>query len=290
MNTLPITVIVPVKNEEQNLPDCLETLRQFEKVYVVDSFSTDSTEKIARDHGATVVQFKYNGGWPKKKNWSLTNLKILTPWTLILDADERISRDLLEEISTAINNTTYSGYYLKWKFIFLGKWMRFSWSHGWMLRLFRTGSSYYENLGMTSEGGWDNEVHENLICDGQCAKLNNHLLHESNQSISHWLSKQNQFSDWSAVRRLRTKQSLSHICLTSLFVSTDPLQRRKAMKAIYLKLPLKPLVMFVYLYIFKMGFLDGKIGLIFCTMRSIHEYNTSIKMFEQERFESESNY
>ena len=169
---------------------------------MVDSNSQDRTGEIAIECGAEVVQFIYDGGWPKKKNWAIRNLPIDTPWIFIVDADERVGPELAHEIAGAIQSTEVNGYYVRWKFMFLGQWMKHSWSHGWMLRLFRKGVGEYENLGMKDEGGWDNEVHENIVVEGSTAKLRNYLLHESNQSLSYWIAKQNQFSDWNAVRRL----------------------------------------------------------------------------------------
>lgn len=273
---LPITVLVPTKNEEANIRQCLQSTARFEKVFVIDSNSTDNTAAIAREFNAEVVQFKYDGGWPKKKNWALTNLPISTPWVCILDADECLTDPLIDEIKINLERDI-NGMYVQWKFYFLGKWMKYSWSHGWMMRIFRTGTAFYEDLGMRGEGGWDNEVHENLVVSGRVLMLSHQLIHNSNQDISFWISKQNQFSDWNAMRRIKqTDESirLSHI------ISKDPLQRRKLLKLIYLRLPFKPLAMFIYLYLIKLGILDGKAGLYFCLMRSVHELNTEVKIYE----------
>ena len=168
---IPLTVIVPVRNEEKNIADCLETIAWADQIFVVDSQSEDRTEEIAKAHGAEVVQFHYKGGWPKKKNWAIRNLPIRNEWFLILDADERIDHELRAEIEDVIRRDDIDGYYLRWKFIFLGRWMKHCWRHGWMLRLVRTGKGEYEDLGMRGEGGWDNEVHENIVIEGGTAKI-----------------------------------------------------------------------------------------------------------------------
>src|ERR1700732_694790 len=85
---LPVSVIIPVRNEAKNLPRCLQALRDVGEVYVIDSQSTDDTVEIARSHGAQVVQFHYQGGWPKKRQWALNTLPIAYDWVLLLDADE----------------------------------------------------------------------------------------------------------------------------------------------------------------------------------------------------------
>ena len=163
----PVSVIIPTKNEALNLTEAIESVDWAQEVFVVDSQSTDGTQAIAERMGARVVQFHYDGGWPKKKNWAIHNLPIETEWILILDADERVTPQLRDEIVRAIENPAIDSYYLRWKFYFLGRWMKHAWSHGWMLRLFRRGKGEYEDLGMRGEGGWDNEVHENIIVDGR---------------------------------------------------------------------------------------------------------------------------
>ena len=248
---------------------------------MVDSHSQDQTAAIARELGAEVVQFDYDGGWPKKKNWAIRNLPIHNPWFLNLDADERVDEALAQEIATVIQRDDVDGYYIRWRFIFLGRWMRHSWSHGWMLRLVRVGKGEYEDLGMRTEGGWDNEVHENIIVNGRTGRLKSLLTHDSNESLSYWIRKQNAFSDWNAARRLR--QLEENIPPISNLVSGDPLARRKFLKAVFLCVPFKPAIMFLYLYVVKMGFLDGRAGLYFCALRAAHELNINAKIFEMRR-------
>src|SRR6476659_20271 len=101
---LPVSVIVPVRNESRNLPRCLESLRQMGEVYVIDSNSTDSTAEIARSHGAKVVQFRYQGGWPKKRQWAMDSLPLAHDWIFLIDADEALTPELEEEIRQAIRN------------------------------------------------------------------------------------------------------------------------------------------------------------------------------------------
>jgi glycosyltransferase involved in cell wall biosynthesis len=275
---IPVSVLIPARNEEENLAACLVSVKWADEILVIDSMSTDNTGKIAQEYGAKLYQFSYNGGWPKKKNWALKNLPIKNDWVLILDADERVASQLQAEISEAIKNEQINGYYLRWKFMFLGKWMKHCWSHGWMLRLLRRGMGEYEDLGMRDEGGWDNEVHENIIVSGKTSCLRSALLHESNQCLSHWINKQNQFSDWNAVRRIQ--QLKDEKLPVSSILSRDPLQRRKYFKALFIRIPCKPLIMFVYLYFLKLGILDGISGFYFCLLRATHELNISAKIYE----------
>jgi glycosyltransferase involved in cell wall biosynthesis len=276
---LPVTVIIPVRQEALNIEECLASVSWANEIYVVDSHSTDGTIAKAEALGATVVQFDYAGGWPKKKNWALKTLKIRNPWTLILDADERVGMELVDEIANAIDRSDYDGYYIRWKFMFLGRWMKHSWRHGWMLRLFRTGRGEYEDLGLRDEGGWDNEVHENVLLNGRAGRLRHHLLHESRAPLESWIAKQNEFSTWNAVRRLQSSDART--APLKGILSTDPLAQRRSLKEIYLRLPGKPFLMFVYLYLLRGGFLDGRQGYYFCALRAAHELNVEAKMYER---------
>ena len=121
---LPITVIIAARNEETNLAQCLESLAAVRQIYVVDSFSTDATEEIARSYGAHVVQFRYEGGWPKKRQWALDSLPLQHDWVLLLDADESLTPQLALEIGQAISNPNIDGYYIGLDMHFLGRRLR----------------------------------------------------------------------------------------------------------------------------------------------------------------------
>jgi len=276
--SVPITFIIAVKNEEKNIADCLKSIDWADQIFVVDSQSNDNTVEISSRLGATVVQFYYDGKWPKKRNWSLDNLQIDNEWVFLLDADERVTSDLKDNIESCISQNKYDGFYVKWKFIFLNKWMKHSWSHGWMLRMFRHKKARYEDLGMRSEGGWDAEVHENIILNGHSGKMPGLLDHNTNQNVSFWIQKQNEFSDWNAVRRIN--QLDEKIPSISYFFSKDEVKIRKFIKSVYIRLPFKPVIIFIYLYIVRLGFLDGKVGLYFCSLRAMHELNIQVKIFE----------
>src|SRR5258708_39701656 len=109
---LPVSVIVAARNEERNLPRCLEALRNVGEVYVIDSDSTDATPEIARSFGAKVVQFHYQGGWPKKRQWAMESLPLSFDWILLLDADEALTPALADEIRQAVEDPSIGGYYI----------------------------------------------------------------------------------------------------------------------------------------------------------------------------------
>lgn len=273
-----VAVLIGVRNEEKNIAAAIRSVDWAQQVFVVDSHSTDQTCEIAESLGAQVVQFDYDGGWPKKRNWGLHHLPITCEWVLILDADERVTSELRESIQRAVQRDDVNGFYTRWKFVFLGRWMKHCWSHGWMLRLLRHGHGEYEDLGMRGEGGWDNEVHENVVVEGTCERLDGWLLHESNEDLEFWIRKQNEFSTWNAVRR--GQQLAAGFPPLSHLFSRDPVKKRKWLKALFLRMPCKPTLMFLWLYVVRLGILDGKAGFYFCRLRAMHELNIQAKLYE----------
>src|ERR1017187_6674229 len=120
-DSIAVTVVIPTRNEARHLARCLEAIRRFSEVYVVDSQSTDETVEIARAFGAEVVQFQYHGGWPKKRQWALDSLPFENNWILLLDADEVLTPDLADEIEDAVRDHNFMGYQVFLRLSFLGR-------------------------------------------------------------------------------------------------------------------------------------------------------------------------
>ncbi|MBD6616122.1 glycosyltransferase family 2 protein [Komarekiella sp. 'clone 1'] len=279
---IPVSVLIPAKNEEANLPACLASLTRADEVFVVDSQSTDNSVEIAKSHGANVVQFSFNGHWPKKKNWSLDNLPFRNEWVLIVDCDERITPELWEEIDQAIHNNADNGYYLNRRVFFLGKWIR----HGgkypdWNLRLFKHQKGRYENLNTEDiPNTGDNEVHEHVILQGKVGYLKNDMLHEDFRDLYHWLERHNRYSNWEArvYFNILTGKDDSGTIGANLF--GDAVQRKRFLKKVWVRLPFKPILRFVLFYIIQRGFLDGKAGYIYARLLSQYEYQIGVKLYE----------
>ena len=123
---LPLSVLIPVRNEAHNLPRCLESLKSVGEIYVIDSQSTDETVALSRSQGAKVVQFQYAGGWPKKRQWAMDTLPLTYDWILLLDADEFLTPELADEIQKAIQDPHTHGYYIALQIYFLGRRLRHS--------------------------------------------------------------------------------------------------------------------------------------------------------------------
>ena len=165
----PLSVLIPVKNEAANVRDCISGVSFAEEIVVVDSASTDGTQAIAEGAGARVVQFVWNGNFPRKKNWALENIPWQHEWVLIVDADERITPELEREIRQAIRRTDVDGFYLNRRFWFLGGWINHcGYFPSWNLRLFRHRLGRYEQIEINkSAQSGDNEVHEHVLLDGR---------------------------------------------------------------------------------------------------------------------------
>ena len=283
---IPVSVLIPAKNEESNLPACLESVARADEVFVVDSQSSDRSIEISTNYGANVVQFYFNGRWPKKKNWSLDNLPFRNEWVLIVDCDERITPELWDEIATVIQDSNYNGYYLNRRVFFLGQWIRYGGKYpDWNLRLFKHKSGRYENLNTEDiPNTGDNEVHEHVILDGKVGYLKNDMLHIDFRDIYHWLERHNRYSNWEArvYYNILTGNDESGTIGANLF--GDAVQRKRFLKKIWVKLPFKPLLRFILFYFIRLGFLDGKAGYIYGRLLSQYEYQIGVKLYELRQF------
>src|ERR1700686_4827966 len=169
---LPLTVIIPVRNEAHNLPRCLESLKSVGEVYVIDSQSADDTGAIARSYGAKVVQFQYAGGGPKKRQGAINSLPLAFDWILLLDADEVLTPELADEISRAIQNPHTDGYYIALQIYFLGRQLQHSGASFWKLSLFRKGLGRFECRLQDQDASMaDMAVHEHVVETGAARNL-----------------------------------------------------------------------------------------------------------------------
>jgi glycosyltransferase involved in cell wall biosynthesis len=283
---IPVSVLIPAKNEEANLPACLESVARADEVFVVDSKSSDRSVEIAESLGANVVQFDFNGRWPKKKNWSLENLPFRNEWVLIVDCDERIPPELWDEIAVAIQDPQHNGYYLNRRVFFLGKWIRFGGKYpDWNLRLFKHQKGRYENLN-TEEvpNTGDNEVHEHVILKGEVGYLKNDMLHIDFRDIYHWLERHNRYSNWEARVYFNLLNSKDDSGTIGANFFGDAVQRKRFLKTVWVRLPFKPMLRFILFYIIRLGFLDGKAGYIYGRLLSQYEYQIGVKLYELQEF------
>jgi glycosyltransferase involved in cell wall biosynthesis len=274
---LPVSVILAVRNEAKNLPRCLQALRDVGEVYVIDSQSTDESVEIARSNGAQVVQFHYQGGWPKKRQWAMNTLPMAYDWILLLDADEVLTIQLKEEIRTAIQNPAIDGYFIVLRTWFLGRALR----HGdvalWKLSLFRRGKGRYEcRLKDQDASMADMEVHEHVVVEGVTAKLRTPIIHHNVESLSRYIQKHDEYSNWESHVLLQRADDKE--LQPSLFGTQA--QRRRWLKRKLFVVPGSPVLLFLYRYVVRLGFLDGVPGLIYCGFQAVQMFHTKAKIYE----------
>jgi glycosyltransferase involved in cell wall biosynthesis len=278
---LPLTAIIPVRNEAHNLPRCLESLKCAGEVYVIDSQSIDATVAIAQAHGAKVVQFHYAGGWPKKRQWAMDTLPLAYDWILLLDADEVLTTELADEIQTAIQDSHTDGCYIALQMYFLGRRLRYSGASFWKLSLFRKGRGRFEcRLQDQDVSMADMEVHEHIVVTGATRKLIHPLIHHNVESLSRYIQKHNEYSNWEA--RVWTDGVGSDEDIRPSPWGTQA-QRRRWLRRRFLGLPGSPVLFFLYKYVLSLGFLDGVPGLIYCAMQGIQFFHIKAKIYELQR-------
>jgi glycosyltransferase involved in cell wall biosynthesis len=210
ISTLDLTIAIPVKNEELNLPQCLSAIGPdfARQVVVIDSGSTDNTRKIAEDFGAEVIDFVWDGKFPKKRNWFLRNYGFKTKWVLFLDADEYFTMAFKSELQSAIYCDNKAGYWLSYSVYFLGKKLK----GGYPLRklaLFQVGSGEYETIDEERWSQLDMEVHEHPIILGKIGVIKSKIDHQDLRGTGNFVQKHNEYASWEAARYLKTKDKLS---------------------------------------------------------------------------------
>jgi glycosyltransferase involved in cell wall biosynthesis len=274
-----VSVLIPIKNEAANLSRCLSSVGWADEIFVVDSQSTDGSMEMAEKSGAQVVQFQFNGTWPKKKNWALENLPFRNDWVFILDADEVLPPEAAEEFARAIANTAgIAGYWINRRFMFMGRWLRHAYYPNWNLRLFRHSLGRYEKLTDADTQSGDNEVHEHVIVQGPTGRLRSEMDHYAFPSVEVFVEKHNRYSNWearvSADRRLRGSASA---------IRSGPVGRRRKLKLLSQRLPCRPLLRFLYIYLWQKGFLDGREGYYFARLHATYEFLSVAKTYELTR-------
>jgi glycosyltransferase involved in cell wall biosynthesis len=275
---LPVTAIVAVRNEARNLPCCLESLREVGEIYVVDSQSTDATAQIAESYGAHVVQFHYQGGWPKKRQWAMESLPLAYDWVFLVDADEALTSELTQEILAATQNPNYDGYHIALRMFFLGRELRHSGASFEKLSLFRRGRGRYEcRLRDQDTSMADMEVHEHVVVDGKTARLQHPLLHRNVESLSHYIRKHDEYSNWDA--RVWLEGEAGSLELRPSLFGLQAQRRRWLRKKVF-AIPGSPFLFFFYKYILCLGFLDGIPGLIYCGLQGVQFFHIKAKIYE----------
>lgn len=267
-----ISILILTKNEETNIRACLESVAWSDDVVVLDSLSTDRTKEIALGMGAKVLEREFDN-WAAHQNWANGNIAFKHPWVFYLDADERMTPELRAEIeAVAASGGDKIAYYCGRTNYFMGRWIRHCYPPSHLMRFFKPRQVRFERL-----------VNPTPVIDGPFGYLKARFDHYNfSKGFGEWFDKHNRYSQWEAIEGLKVLRGDS--TGGSLF-SGDPAERRKALKRLSFKLPFRPAFKFAYLYLMKLGILDGYPGLVYCVLQSIYEYQIDLKMEEALRRE-----
>jgi len=280
---LPLSVLIPIKNDAVNLRECLRSVLFADEIVVVDSASADDTPKVAEDAGARVVQFAWNGQFPRKKNWALENIPWRNEWILIIDADERITPQLEKQIHAAIQREDVDGFYLNRRFWFLGGWINHcGYFPSWNLRLFRHAKGRYEHFVAGDAASGDNEVHEHVLLNGRAEYLSEPMEHYAFPTLGVFVEKHNRYSTWEAAVRGQLQRPHENKLVGNLFGS--PMERKRWLKLLAFGAPCRPQLRFFYHYVLRQGFRDGYRGWVLCRLLAWYEFLSAAKAREMAKF------
>lgn len=280
---LPISIIILAYNEEANLEKCLKSVSEWaSEIIVVDSYSTDKTLEIAEKFGCVIASHPFKNQ-AEQFNWALDNLKIKSEWIFRLDADEEITPELWKELENIIPNVNEetAGFYIKRKMYFMGRWIR----HGgyypaWFLRLWRNGKARSEEV----------EVDEHIVLlEGKSEKLKNDFIDRNLNGLDFWTSKQNNFSGKQV--KVILNEEKERLKVESNLFGSQAERKRWIKKNIFLKMPIffRSFAYFIYRYIFRLGFLDGKEGLIFHFLSAMwYRFLVDAKLYEYRKGKSDN--
>lgn len=242
-----LSVVIVTLNEEQNIKDCLESVKWADEIIVFDSLSQDRTVEIVREYTPNVWQREYPGGGPMR---NLAIEKATGDWIFTIDADERVTPELREEIERTLAQPDACAYYVPRKSYFLGKWIKHcGWWPDYVLRLFRKDRGRYD----------ERAAHAKVVTEERAEKLTNPLLHFSYTNLSEYIRKVNSRTSLMAQEENQTT-TLPGACL---HMSAK----------------------FIRSYVLQCGFLDGKEGLILSVLASYYVFLKHLKVWEQNRRE-----
>lgn len=272
---IPVSVVVMTRNEAVNLPHCLSALDRFAERFVVDSGSTDGTPAIAAALGAHVVTFQWKGRYPKKKQWCLDALPFANDWVLFVDADERLSPPLINEIARLMSGKpAHAGYFIDGRPVFLGRRLRFG-SGNRKLALFdRTRAHFPPVPDLDVAAMWEVEGHYQPVVAGTLGRLRHALNHADDKPLAAWFERHNRYSDWEAALRGDGR-------MTALIDRETG--ARRWLKRLLDRLPCRPLLVFLHGYVLRLGFLDGGPGLHHALARAFYYWQVSVKMKDAKR-------
>lgn len=268
-----ISVLILTRNEQRDLPACLSSVAWSDDIHVFDSLSTDDTVKVAEAAGAHVTQRAFDN-WSSHQNWALEHLPFKHPWVFYLDADELCSPELRDAMFAAVTAPAdHAAFRIQRRDFLMGTWLRHVQTSPFYLRLFRPDTMRYERL-----------VNPLSICSGPVGQITGYLEHfPFSKGVGAWFSRHNQYSQLEADQIIANRQNAVPFSLSGAFFEKDFHRRRFHQKELFYRMPARPLIKFLGLYIAKAGFLDGRAGFTYSALQAIYEYMIVLKTRELRR-------
>ncbi|WP_213807417.1 glycosyltransferase family 2 protein [Granulicella sp. dw_53] len=265
------TVIILTYNSSGSISNTLASIGPLtDDIHVVDSGSTDGTLDIASQFGAKICHHNFLN-YGDQRNWAIENLSIKYQWQLHLDADEQLTAALRDEILNLSEDPSEDGFFIQRYLRFMNRTLKHNLAPTWHMRLFRSGRGRCE----------DREYDQHFYCLGATAQLGGSMIDDIRMSLSEWTSRHNRWSD-AEVREIQARISVGRI---ESKLTGDVVQRRRYLRGFYDQSPmfLRAFGLFIYRYIIRFGFLDGKEGLIFCVLQTLwFRFLVDAKLFEIE--------
>ena len=264
------SIYILTHNEQLDIAACIESAALSDDVIVVDSLSSDRTIEIARQYPVRVVQHAFESHG-RQRTWMLREVPTKHEWVYILEADERMTPELFAECLEAMKSSEHVGYYVAERVIFMERWIRRCTQYPrYQLRLFRKDKVWFTDYGHT----------EREVCDGSTGFLKETYPHYTcSKGMSRWIEKHNRYSTDEAHETLSQLET-GTVNWRNLFWGRSEVERRRALKDLSLRLPARPLLRFIYMYVFLGGFLDGKAGFTWCMLQAFYEYLILLKVWE----------
>jgi glycosyltransferase involved in cell wall biosynthesis len=251
-----VAVVILTLNEQDNISQALESVVDWaNEIVVLDSFSADRTVQIAELYNCQIWQHKFEN-YSKQRNYAIEQIPIKSEWILFLDADEWMPNELKLEISQRLaNDPEENGFFIKWRFIWMGKWIRRGYYPTWMLRLFRHAYARCD----------ERAVNERLIVKGDVGYLENDFIHEDRKHISEWIAKHNRYASLEALDLINTERQANQQHTPARFLGNQAERKRWLRYRVWNRLPPlgRPILYFIYRYFLRGGFLDGHPAFIY---------------------------
>ena len=275
-----ISVLILTKNEQQDLPGCLQSVAWSDDIHVYDSGSTDSTVGIAQRFGARVTDRTYGesklafgGDEAAHRNWGLQHIPFKHPWVFVIDADERMTPDLVSTVKAAAALTgAQVAFRVQRRDFFLGTWLNHVQTSPFYMRLIRPDKIRHERL-----------INTVSIADGPVGQVTGYLDHfPFSKGMGHWVDRHNSYSLFEAQQIIENRTQGGELNWIKAFTEADFHVRRFHQKELFYRLPFRPLIKFILLYFGKRGFLDGRAGFTYAVLQSIYEYFIVLKVREIE--------